>query len=167
MLRYVSRRIKDTVERTSNVLEARRIFGNEGVSGYDGYDKNFNSHRPSPKHIKRFERHLVKPDSLNSVFEFGFEPKFRAGAGSKKCCVGALCNFQRKSADTADAKSSDSGSSSSGKEEHRERIRRKHHCKFQRSFIDALTWVRIVCTLVLSIWSLDQFLFFCLHRAVP
>lgn len=144
MLRYVSRRIKDTVERTSNVLEARRTWtcGNEGVVGsYDGNQSSCDQN-------KRFQRHLVKR-SPDLVFEFGLEPKIPNDPNvvSKKNGRQNLCNFQRKFAATTDT-TSDSGSSSSDKENFRERIHRKHHCKFQKNFIDALTWVRfsIFCT---------------------
>lgn len=138
MLRYVSRRIKDTVERTSNVLEARRTwtYGNEGVGAYDGgqslYDQN-----------KHFQRHLEKR-SPNSLFEFGLEPKIPTNENvvKKKNCRGNVCSFRAKF--TSSDERSDSGSSSSdNKEDFRERIHRKHHCKFQKNFIDALTWVNL------------------------
>lgn len=134
MLRYVSRRIKDTVERTCNVLETKPWFypGNEGVGAYDGgqslYDLN-----------KQFQRHFEKRSS-NSVFEFGLEPKIPTNQNvvKKKNCRGSVCSFKAKFA------SSDSGSSSSdNKEDFRERIHRKHHCKFQKNFVDALTWVNL------------------------
>lgn len=143
MLRYVSRRIKDTVERTSNVLEARCTwsYGNEGVGGYDGSQSSYDQ-------TKRFQRHLEKRSS-NSIFEFGLEPKVPnhsdVVSDKKKNCHGNLCNFKRKFA--ASDETSDSGSSSSDKEDDfRERIHRKHHCKFQKNFIDALTWVKL-CSL--------------------
>lgn len=137
MLRYVSRRIKDTVERTSNVLEARRTWtcGNEGVGVFDGHPSDRNKH---------FQRHLEKR-SPNSIFEFGLEPKVPAGQNvivNRKKSRGNVCNFQRKL--TASDESSDSGSSSKDKEDFRERIHRKHHCKFQKNFIDALTWVNFL-----------------------
>lgn len=135
MLRYVSRRIKDTVERTSNVLEARRTWtcGNEGVGVFDGhsYDRN-----------KHFQRHLEKR-SPNSIFEFGLEPNVPTGQNvvvNRKKSRGNVYKFQRKS--IASDEASDSGSSSD-KEDFRERIHRKHHCKFQKNFIDALTWVNL------------------------
>lgn len=136
MLRYVSRRIKDTVERTSNVLEARRTwtYGNEGIGVFDGNQSDQN---------KYFQRHLEKRSS-NSIFEFGFEPKVpkHPNVVKKRTGRGNVCNFQRLTF-TASDESSDSGSSSKDKEDFRERIHRKHHCKFQKNVIDALTWVTL------------------------
>lgn len=135
MLRFSLRRIKDTVERTSNVLEARRTwtYGNEGVVGsYDGSQSTYDQN-------KHFQRHWEKRPP-NPIFEFGLEPKVPKDryVVNKKNCRGNV-NFQGKF--TASDQTSDSGSSSSDKEDFRERIHRKHHCKFQRNFIDALTWV--------------------------
>lgn len=132
MLRYVSRRIKDTVERTCNVLEARRTWtcGNEGVNGYDGNQSSYENN-------KHFLRHLEKR-SPSSLFEFGLEPKVpddrkavRKDNGSRN-----VCNFQRKFT----AADNYSGPKSSDKEDFRERVHRRHHCKLQRNVVDALTW---------------------------
>lgn len=131
--RYVSRRIKDTVERTCNVLEARRTWtcGNEGVNGYDGNQSSYENN-------KHFLRHLEKR-SPSSLFEFGLEPKHpddrkavRKDNGSRN-----VCNFQRKFT----AADNYSGPKSSDKEDFRERVHRRHHCKLQRNVVDALTWV--------------------------
>lgn len=143
MLRYVSRRIKDTVERTSNVLEARRTwtYGNEGVGAFDGNQSSCNENN-------RFQRHLERR-SPNSIFEFGLEPKVPQNqrAVKKRNCRESFCNLQKKF--TTSDQTSGSGSSSSDQEYFRERIHRKHHCKFQKSFIDALTWVKL-CNLLTS-----------------
>lgn len=144
MLRYVSRRIKDTVERTCNVLEARRTwtYGNEGVGAFDGCNQS------SSDQNKRFQRHLVRPSS-NTLFEFGLEPKvpIRKNVVRKKVERENLCNFQK----TFVASDATTDSGSSDKEDFRERIHRKHQCKFQKSFVEALTWVNIVHHLVKSL----------------
>ncbi|KAG4075413.1 hypothetical protein HA402_015066 [Bradysia odoriphaga] len=149
MLRYVSRRIKDTVERTCNVLEARRTWtcGNEGVNGYDGSQSSYeqNTH---------FLRQLGQ-SSTNSVFEFGLEPKVPDGSNVVSNETGGknVCNFLRKF-----AASNESGSKSSGKEDFRERVRGRHHYKVQRNFVDALTWSgALICG-----WYTSQFL--CMKR---
>lgn len=135
MLRYVSRRIKDTVERTSNVLEARRTwtYGNEGIGVYDGCNQS------SFDQNKHFHRHLVK-QTPDSVFEFGLEPNApkQRNVVKKKACRENVYKVQRQFV-TSD-RTADSGNSSD-KEDFRERIHSKHHCKFQKNFIDALTWV--------------------------
>lgn len=136
MLRYVSRRIKDTVERTSNLLEARRTwtYGNEGIGVFDGG-------QPLSDQNKRFERHLAN-QPLNSVFEFGLEPNIPSNriVVDKKNSRGNLCTFARKFSSSGKPESE---YSSKDKEDFRERIHRKHHCKFQKNFVDALTWVKI------------------------
>lgn len=134
MLRYVSRRIKDTVERTYNVLEARRTwtYGNEGIGVFDGNQSDQNNY---------LQRHLEKRSS-NSVFDFGLEPKVpkkHQHVVNRRNGRENVCNFQRKF--TTSDESSDYGSSSKDEEDFRERIHRKHHCKFQKNFTDALTWV--------------------------
>lgn len=136
MLRYVSRRIKDTVERTSNVLETRCswTYGNEGVGVYDGCNQ------PSFDHNKQFERLLDRRVS-NKIFEFGLEPKapINEHVVRKRVSRGSLGKVLRKCA--ASDTTADSGYSSSDKEDFKERIHSKHQCKFQKNFIDALTWV--------------------------
>lgn len=139
MLRYVSRRIKDTVERTSNVLEARRTwtYGNEGIGVYDG------SKQSSFDQNKYFHRHLDKR-APNSLFEFGLEPNVRKERNvvKKEFCRENVYKIQHRF--VASKTTADSGNSSSDKEDFRERIHRKHHCKFQKNFIDALTWVIVL-----------------------
>jgi len=153
MLRYVSRRIKDTVERTYNVLEPRRTWtcGNEGIGVYDGCNQS--SYDPN----KHFERHLDKR-STNSLYEFGLEPKVPKDRRvvNKKICRQNVVNFRTKS--TSSDEPAHSGSSSSNQEDFRERIHRKHHCKFQKNFIDALTWSSaLICG-----WYTSQIL--CMRR---
>lgn len=143
MLRFSLRRIKDTVERTSNVLEARRTwtYGNEGVGVYDG------TSQPSHNQNKHFQRHWDKRPP-NSIFEFGLEPevpKVRYVVNKKKC----RGNLNLPGKFTTSDKTTDSGSSSSEQEDYRERIHRKHHCKFQSHFIEALTWVKLCFLLFL------------------
>lgn len=132
MLRYVSRRLKDTVERTCNVLEARRTWtcGNEGVNGYD-------DNRSSCDNRNNFLRHLEKRSS-HSLFEFGFEPNVPddRNVPSKETGSRNVSSFPPKY-----AASEDSGYNSSDKKDYRERVHRGHHCRMQKNFVDALTWV--------------------------
>jgi len=135
MLRYVSRRIKDSVERTCNVLEARRTwtYGNEGIGVFDGCNQS------SSDRNKHFQRRFDQRSE--NLFEFGLEPKVpilkKKNVVNKKVGHDNLCQYRRRFVATDTP--TDSGSSSD-KEDFKERIHHKHQCRFQKSFIEALTW---------------------------
>ncbi|KAJ6636176.1 DAP3-binding cell death enhancer 1 [Pseudolycoriella hygida] len=143
------RRIKDTVERSCNILEARRTwnFGNEGLGAND-------DNLSSSDKDKRFTRHLDRQRPA-SIFEFGLEPKVpNRNVVNQKTGRDSLSRCQRRfdvSGKRCDSKSSD-------KEDFRERIDNKHQCKYQRDFVDALTWT----SALISGWYTSQFM--CMKR---
>lgn len=149
MWKYVTRRVKDSVERTYNVLDVRRTW----TCG--GQQDAICPSQPSPQPPVCEDINFVATNIGNE----STEKKSSSDSGKPPSAGRLYCPFKRRAAARkasaaavkrpADASqqqqlvtySTERKWDKHGQEHFREKFGHRHHCNFQRSFVEAITWV--------------------------
>lgn len=149
MWKYVTRRVKDSVERTYNVLDVRRSWTCGGSQQQDAISPS----QPSPpyvhENIKFFAQGPNQPNtddaSTPKKASSGrvFCPFKRQAAARKTSAAAAVAKRSPAPQQQLAAYSTERKWDRHGQDHFREKFGHRHHCNFQRSFVEAITWVRV------------------------